>query len=55
MAIGFIRNDQEFTPSRPASFPDEVDLEKMWSDALEPDSIESEVADDEVSQLRRFW
>ncbi|MGO1735354.1 MAG: hypothetical protein ACTHZ9_03385 [Leucobacter sp.] len=54
MAIGFIRNDEEFTPTKPTRFEEELDLEQMWDEAREPSSLETRLAEDEVRR-RRFW
>lgn len=48
MGIGFLRNDQEFTPSsKEEIYEAELDIAKMWEEGLSVSSIEYRSAREE--------
>lgn len=52
--IGFIRNDEEFTPQPLAdAFDDDLDFERMWDEGLTSTSVEARIARDELHRFGR--
>lgn len=52
MGIGFLRNDQEFTPSsREEIHEAELDIAKMWEEGLSVSSIEYRSAREEYDRF----